>query len=214
MLQTFDEGRPKTEPPRPGNVVKRCERRLARSLKSSIVVSTLKRKATKHETPSKTKAMGCCQSTPCPDPQYVGLWISDDATNRSNLLENHEYEKVMTPHGCSKGKRACYYKPCRGAVLEVSSSGHVHYLEMEGMWARTIYSGPITSWDGPDGTWTGCCVGCCCCKKGCIHFDVELPRKGDTRRILINGRAFSKDGMEESMSMIPIVTATPIVDHY
>ena len=115
----------------------------------------------------------CCKSMPCPYPRLVGLWISDDATNRSNLLANHDREKRMTQYGCSQWKHEHYYKSCKGAVLEINPAGYVNYIEMDGRCARSVYSGPITDWDGPDGVWIGCAP-CFCCQKGCFHFDVLL----------------------------------------
>lgn len=141
--------------------------------------------------------MGCGHSVPCPDPNLVGLWISDDTTNKSNLIANHEWEKRMTAYGCSKMKSTLYYKPCSGAALEIQASGYVNYIEMDGSWARNIYSGPITSW-GPDGVWTGCCAGCkcCCCPKGCVHFDVILPSEGAPTKMNAKGEYFQSKGLE------------------
>ena len=114
-----------------------------------------------------------------------GLWVSDDVKNKESLLANHEREKQASHYSCEKGKRTSFYKPCNGAVLEIAASGYVNYIEMDGVWAHSIYSCPITNWDGPDGVWTGCCVDCCfCCKKGCVHFDVEMPGS----QIHVNGR--------------------------
>lgn len=99
-------------------------------------------------------------------------------------------------YGCSKKKRVSAYKDCTGAVLEIGPTGYVRYIEMDGVWAENVYSGPITNWEGPDGAWTGCCVGCYCCRKGCVHFDVVIPAvcaSNDSQiKILVNGRVFSK----------------------
>lgn len=104
-------------------------------------------------------------------------------------------------YGCSKKKRIWSYKPCTGAVLEIDSTGYVRYIEMDGLWAHNLYSGPITNWDGPDGTWTGCCVGCCCCRKGCVHFDAVIPAPVTNRdtpiSIHVNGRNFHKQANKE-----------------
>ena len=154
--------------------------------------------------------MGCGSSVPCPYPHLIGLWVSDDVKNKESLLANHEREKQASHYSCEKGKRTSFYKPCNGAVLEIAASGYVNYIEMDGVWAHSIYSGPITNWDGPDGVWTGCCADCCfCCKKGCVHFDVEMPGS----QIQVNGRIFSKEcpTEEEEMEMeIPVVLASPV----
>ena len=158
--------------------------------------------------------MGSCQSDSLksipPDPLLVGIWISEDATNRTNLLANHNYEKKTSMYGCSKLKRTSVYKPCSGAVLEVSPSGYVNYIEMEETTARLMYSGPISDWNGQDNTWLGCCAGkYCCCPKGCVHFDVEIPSSTSrvySAKIRVNGRIMSKS------AYIPIAVATPIKD--
>lgn len=158
--------------------------------------------------------MGCCQSDCCksipPDPWLVGIWISEDASNKTNLLANHNYEKKTTLYGCSKLKRTSFYKPCSGAVLEVSPTGYVNYIEMDGMTARLMYSGPINDWNGQDNTtWLGCCAGkCCCCPKGCVHFDVEIPSisRAYPTNIRVNGRMMAKS------EHIPVVVASPIAD--
>lgn len=155
--------------------------------------------------------MGCCQSDCCksipPDPWLVGIWVSEDASNKTNLLANHNYEK-KTLYGCAKLKKNMFYKPCSGAVLEVSPSGYVNYIEMEGMTARSMYSGPINDWNGQDNTWLGCCAGkCCCCPKGCVHFDVEqIPTtsRAFPTVIRVNGRMMTKS------EHIPVVVAQPI----
>lgn len=114
-------------------------------------------------------------------------------------------------YGCSKLKRTSFYKPCSGAVLEISPTGYVNYIEMEGVTARLMYSGPINDWNnGQDNntTWLGCCAGkCCCCPKGCVHFDVEIPSTSSRAyptNIRINGRMMVKD------EHIPVVIAKPI----
>jgi hypothetical protein len=164
----------------------------------------------------KTK-MGCCQSDCCnsvpPDPWLVGIWISEDATNRTNLLANHYYEKKTTMYGCSRLKRSSFYKPCSGAVLEVSPSGYVNYIEMENVTTMFLYSGPINDWNGQDNTWLGCCAGkCCCCPRGCVHFDVEIQSQSTSKaypaKIRVNGRIMTKS------SCIPVVKASPIEDGY
>ena len=107
---------------------------------------------------------------------------------------------------------------CRRITVELSPSGCVRYIEMDGAVAMNVYSGPITNWNGPDGVWTGCCSGCCiCCPKGCVHFDVTiLPVTTlvvlDT--ISVNNRDFKKryEGQHvlssEKEEEIPVVTAT------
>lgn len=156
--------------------------------------------------------MGCCQSDCCkavpPDPSLVGIWMSEDATNRTNLLANHNFEKKTTMYGCSRLKRTSFYKPCSGAVLEVSPSGYVNYIEMDDVLCRFMYSGPINDWNGQDNTWLGCCAGkCCCCPRGCVHFDVEIPSSTSRvypAKIRVNGRIMTKS------AYIPVVVATPI----
>ncbi|KAK1742876.1 hypothetical protein QTG54_006473 [Skeletonema marinoi] len=159
--------------------------------------------------------MGSCQSDCCksipPDPWLVGIWISEDATNRTNLLANHNYEKKTSMYGCSKLKRTSIYKPCTGAVLEVSPTGYINYIEMEDVTARLMYSGPINDWNGQDNTWLGCCAGkCCCCPKGCVHFDVEIPStsRAYPTNIRVNGRIMTKS------ACIPVALATPIENRY
>lgn len=146
--------------------------------------------------------MGCCQSDCCksipPDPWLVGIWISEDVSNRTNLLANHNYEKQTRIYGCSKMKNTSFYKPCSGAVLEVSPTGFVNYIEMENVSARLIYSGPINDWNGQDNTWLGFCAGkCCCCPKGCVHFDVEIPStsRACPTNIRVNGRVMTKSAV-------------------
>ena len=157
--------------------------------------------------------MGCCQSVPTPNPQLVGLWISTDtlASDVSNLMECHEYEKRTMMYGCAKAKKTHMYKPCSGAVLEISPSGYVRYIEMDGTWAMNVYSGPIKNWEGPEGVWSGCCAGCCiCCPKGCVHFDVSIPPVTTLDTIHVNGRDFRKERDQDAS--IPIATATPVKD--
>ena len=134
-----------------------------------------------------------------------------DLTNRANLLANHNYEKKTSMYGCSKLKRTSIYKPCTGAVLEVSKTGYVNYIEMEDVTARLMYSGPINDWNGQDNTWLGCCAGkCCCCPKGCVHFDVEIPStsRAYPTNIRVNGRMMTKS------ACIPVALATPIENRY
>ena len=145
---------------------------------------------------------------PCPYPELVGLWVSDDAKNRSNLLANHEWAKRDMPSGCSKYVQDSNFEECSGSILEVNASGNVRYIEMDGLWALVINAGPITSWDGPGGVWTGPCVGCCCCEKGCFHFSVVMPYNNDPSKIHVNGRVLTKFmGQEEEIEVIPIVEA-------
>ena len=115
-------------------------------------------------------------------------------------------------YGCSKRKRTSYYKPCNGAVLEINASGYVNYIEMECLWARTVYAGPITDWDAPGGVWTGCCVGCWFCKNGCVSFDVlVIPNKAAPENIRVNGILLSKSGQQKGE--VPVVVATVPIDH-
>mmetsp|Transcript_19385 Transcript_19385/g.55791 ORF Transcript_19385/g.55791 Transcript_19385/m.55791 type:complete len:149 (+) Transcript_19385:115-561(+) len=114
-------------------------------------------------------------------------------------------------------KKTQKYKPCSGAVLEISPSGYVRYIEMDGAFAMNVYSGPITNWDGPDGVWTGCCAGSCkCCPKGCVHFDVAIPPVTTLDTIHVNGRDFKKRNKvphvlsKEREEEIPIATVIPI----
>ena len=169
--------------------------------------------------------MGCCQSVPTPNPQLVGLWISTDtlASDVPNLMECHEYEKRTMMYGCAKAKKTHMYKPCSGSVLEISPSGYVRYIEMDGEWAINVYSGPIQNWEGPEGVWSGCCAGCCnCCPKGCVHFDVSIPPVTTLDTIHVNGREFQKKKKNNASTFpaeegehgtpIPTATAIPVKD--
>lgn len=129
-------------------------------------------------------------------------------------------------YGCAKAKKTQMYKPCSGAVLEISPSGYLRYIEMDGDWAMNVYSGPIKNWEGPEGVWSGCCAGCCnCCPKGCVHFDVSIPPVTTLDTIHVNGRDFQKnkknnnlptfqaeEGEEDASTPIPTATAIPVKD--
>lgn len=103
----------------------------------------------------------------------------------------------------------------RRITVELSPSGCVRYIEMDGAVAMNVYSGPIKNWNDPDGVWTGCCSGCCiCCPKGCVHFDVTIPPVTTLDTINVNNRDFKKryKGQHvlslEKEEEIPVVTAT------
>lgn len=146
--------------------------------------------------------MGCGQSKPPPNPELIGLWVSDDATNVPGLLANFESVCRQDKYKVSIYYSNLVFQTCSGAVLEIEPDGYTRYLEMEGKWARLVYSGPILEWTRPDGVWVGCCAGCCC-PKGCVHFTTFLHTQGTGISLTVNDKRFSKHAIPEKTNLIP-----------
>ena len=147
------------------------------------------------------------EAVPTPNSELVGIWISNDATQVSNLITNYKIEKeviMRNGKGYVKSKTGPHYKSCHGQLMEISENGNVFCIEMSGMWVKSAYSGPITNWNGPDGVWTGCCVGCLCCPKGMMFFNADIPLTDKLSQIIINEQTFTK-GIPEDVNMEEIL---------